>query len=170
MHKWTIKIESVQWIKLNDNKLKWAEICLKQQADYLSYLSLMLLFSSLSSTSSDEIQNHFFFFFLNTGMSFQSWMPYRLYKGKCTKGRRILTRWASGAGAGPAASFKAAGLEELASEHGQEFTKTKLPAPNPSYSHYICLLFPPTLLCFTAPWTKVTSTTHLRFVHSACLD
>lgn len=109
-----------------------------------------------------------FLFFLNIGMSFQSWMPYRLYKGKCTKGRSILTRWVSGAG--PAACFKAAGLEELASEHGQEFTKTKLPAPDPSYSHYICLLFPPTLLCFTAPWTKVTSTTDLCFVHSACLD
>lgn len=163
MHKWTIKIESVQWIKLNDNKLKWAETCLKQQADYLSYLFLMLLFSSLSSTSFDEIQNHFLFFFLNTGMSFQSWIPYRLYKGICTKGRSILTRWVSGAG-------PAHGLEELASEHVQEFTKTKLPTPNPSYSHYICLLFPPTLLCFTAPWAHVTSTTDPHSVHSACLD
>lgn len=103
------------------------------------------------------------FFFLNTGMSFQSWIPYRLYKGICTKGRSILTRWVSGAG-------PAHGLEELASEHVQEFTKTKLPTPNPSYSHYICLLFPPTLLCFTAPWAQVTSTTDPHSVHSACLD
>lgn len=62
MHKWTIKIESVQWIKLNDNKLKWAETCLKQQADYLFYLFVMVpFFLSLYSTSSDEIQNHIFF-------------------------------------------------------------------------------------------------------------
>lgn len=58
MHKWTIKIESVQWIKLNDNKLKWAETYLKQQSDYLFYLFVMQFFF-LSLTFFDEKQNHF---------------------------------------------------------------------------------------------------------------
>lgn len=52
IHKWAIKIESVQWIKLNDNKLKWVKTRLKQQTDYYFILLIFNVWASPHPSSS----------------------------------------------------------------------------------------------------------------------